>query len=141
MPDQASKTASARLTHRFSPRQFARYAAAITMTAILIQPGYAQIPPDINPTVNNPDKFAWDIFAEINRPALAGQRGVPDPNKKVSDPGLRVWETWKITTPIGSEVFLDRGQRPSPWDQAQVMNASGQPRKFSVATQIYFHER
>jgi hypothetical protein len=69
----------------------------------------AQPVSDPNPAVNSPDKFAWDLFAEINRPALIGSRGIADPTKKVSDPGLRVWETWKITTPIGSEVFLKGG--------------------------------
>ncbi|MGH6838778.1 MAG: hypothetical protein ACREDT_08245 [Methylocella sp.] len=85
---------------------------------------------DPNPAVNNPDKFAWDLFAEINRPALIGSRGIADPNKEVSDPGLRVWETWKITTPIGSEVFLKGGARPAPWDEPQIAAPTGQPRKF-----------
>jgi hypothetical protein len=89
----------------------------------------AQSVVDPNPAANHPDKFAWDLFMEINRPALAGQRGVPDPSKKIGDPGLRVWETWKITTPIGSEVFLEGGKKPAPWDQPQVLE-KGQVRKF-----------
>ena len=37
---------------------------------------------DPNPAINNPDKFAWDRFIEINRPALEGRRGVPDPKHR-----------------------------------------------------------
>lgn len=84
---------------------------------------------DSNPAVNNPDKFAWDLFMEINRPALDGKRGVPDPTKRIGDPGLRVWETWKITTENGNEVFLEKGKRPSAWDEPQMMNIAGKPRK------------
>src|SRR5664280_1482155 len=74
-----------------------------------------QLKADPNPALNNPDKFAWDLFTQLNCPALPGKRGIPDPSKKPGDPGQRLWETWKITTPIGSEVFLERGQRPGPW--------------------------
>jgi hypothetical protein len=99
----------------------------------------AQAVSDPNPAANHPDKFAWDLFIEINRPALAGQRGVPDPSKKIGDPGLRVWETWKITTPIGSEVFLEGGKRPAPWDQPQLLEKGRvrkflSPRKFTFVT-------
>jgi hypothetical protein len=77
----------------------------------------AQTPADPNPAMNNPDKFAWDLFIEI---CLGGQTGYTRSDKKIGDPGLRVWETWKITIPIGSEVFLDRGQKPAPWNQPQT---------------------
>jgi hypothetical protein len=85
---------------------------------------------DQNPTANNPDKFAWDLFVELNRPALEGRRGVPDPNKRHSDPGLRVWETWKITTTNGAEVFLEKGKRPPGWDDPQPKGLDGKIRKF-----------
>ncbi len=75
---------------------------------------------DPNPAVNNPDKFAWDLFIEVNRPALEGKRGVPDPSKRPGDPGLRVWETWKITSTNGNEVFLQNGARPSPWEDVKA---------------------
>lgn len=85
---------------------------------------------DPNPAVNNPDKFAWDLFVEVNRPALEGERGVPDPDKKHGDPGLRVWETWKITTTPGNEVFLKNGKRPEEWDEPQIKSLNGKPEKF-----------
>ncbi|MDR3415795.1 MAG: c-type cytochrome [Nevskia sp.] len=47
------------------------------------------------------DIFSWETFVGLSWPALAGSRGQPDPKKKLSDPGERVWETWKET----SEVF------------------------------------
>ncbi|MBI4638962.1 MAG: hypothetical protein HY727_21705 [Candidatus Rokubacteria bacterium] len=90
----------------------------------------AQSVNDPNPAVNNPDKFAWDLFIEVNRPALVGRRGVPDPNKKHGDPGPRVWETWKITTENGNEVFLDNGRNPGPWETPQAKDAKGNLRKF-----------
>ena len=80
----------------------------------------AQQVTDPNPAVNNPDKVAWDLFVELNRPALEGRRGVPDLTKKHGDAGLRVWETWKITTTPGNEVFLEKGKRPSGWDEPQI---------------------
>jgi hypothetical protein len=41
----------------------------------------AQTPADPNPAMNNPDKFAWDLFIERNRPALTAKWGIPDPIK------------------------------------------------------------
>jgi hypothetical protein len=85
---------------------------------------------DSNPAINNPDKFAWDHFIEINRPALEGRRGEADPTKTVGDAGLRVWQTWKISSENGSEVFLPKGQRPKPWDEPQAKSFDGKPRMF-----------
>jgi len=103
--------------------------AIVAIVGIFAGAAWAQSGVDTNPTVNNPDKFAWDLFVELNRPALPGKRGVPDPSKKPGDPGARVWETWKISTPIGSEIFLDGGRRPANWEQPQALLASGMPRK------------
>jgi hypothetical protein len=110
-------------------RQSFRKLMAISCAAFLIVAGLltarrlvAQSALDPNPALNNPDKFAWDLFIQLNTPALSGQRGVPDPKKKPADSGLRVWETWKLTTPNGNEVFLPGGIRPGPWDQPPVLN-------------------
>lgn len=56
--------------------------------------------------------IAWTLFAEINLPALAGQRGVPDPNQPFGAPGPTVWETWKGM----DEVYLSDGSVPAAWD-------------------------
>jgi hypothetical protein len=100
--------------------------AAVGMVAGI---SVAQNATDPNPAMNNPDKFAWDIFTELNRPAAPGQRGVPDPSKTPGDSGPRVWETWKITTPVGSDVFLSGGRRPADWDSPQLLTAVGLPKK------------
>jgi hypothetical protein len=118
-----TRVASVPPTESVSDASGAAIAASVGRTQTL--PGI-----DGNSVMNNPDKFAWDLFIEINRPALAGKRGVPDPAKKHGDPGTRVWETWKITTPNGSEVFLPKGQRPPAWDVPQIKSLSGSPKKF-----------
>jgi len=89
----------------------------------------AQTASDPSPPTSNPDKFAWELFIEINKPALAGRRGVPDPNRKIGDPGLRVWETWKITSQIGNEVFLNEGKCGPPWDNLRIESVTAKPRK------------
>ncbi|MBZ0274839.1 MAG: hypothetical protein K8I60_01770 [Anaerolineae bacterium] len=69
--------------------------------------------------------FAWQMLAAMNTPALAGQRGVPDPNKQFGDPGPVVWETWKGM----DEVYLPDGSTPLPWN-------SPLPPKVLVDTQM-----
>jgi len=73
------------------------------------------VPVDLpaNPTQADAVNFAWQSFVAVNWPALAGQRGVPDPNKKIGQPGDVVWNTWK--TP--AEVFTANGQKPPGWNQ------------------------
>tara|TARA_R110000850_G_scaffold79512_1_gene171426 strand:- start:2095 stop:3336 length:1242 start_codon:yes stop_codon:yes gene_type:complete len=66
--------------------------------------------------VQNPDKFAWDLFIELNHPALAGQRGVADSKRKLGDSGETVWETWANA---GTEVFQNDGCKPPAWGQWQ----------------------
>lgn len=68
---------------------------------------------DLHPALNNPDKFAWDLFIAINHPAdLNAERGTPDKTKKLGAPGVTVWETWKLAR---TEVFLPNACRPSDW--------------------------
>jgi hypothetical protein len=111
-------------------------AAIATASATTIAPECSVRAADPNPSVNNPDKFAWDLFVEVNRPALEGKRGVPDPKKKHGDPGLRVWETWKITTANGNEVFLEKGKRPAGWDEPLPTAPDGKPRKYLSPTKL-----
>src|SRR5882724_2468010 len=76
----------------------------------------AQPVTEINSAASNPDKFAWDLFVALNAPALKGQRGIPDKNKSYGDRGLRVRETWKVTSGTNNEVFLAEGKEPGKWD-------------------------
>jgi hypothetical protein len=87
---------------------------------------------DPNPAMNNPDKVAWDLFVELNRPALKGKRGVPDPNKKHGALGPRVWETWKQTSTPGNEVFLENGADPGKWDTPQKTSQGELKKVFSL---------
>lgn len=73
--------------------------------------------PNFNTTQRSADIFSWQEFIALNWPALAGQRGVPDPGKKIGDPGPRVWETWKEEY----EVYLEGGQAPLPWNASQEL--------------------
>jgi hypothetical protein len=68
--------------------------------------------------IHSPDRFAWKLFLDINRPALAGKRGEADPAKKIGDPGKTVWETWKLAR---TEVFLPNGEKPQGWDAAEPL--------------------
>jgi hypothetical protein len=52
----------------------------------------------------------WQAFIYLNWPAMQGQRGVPDPNKRFGTPGTTVWETYKTV----HEVFLPYGADPGP---------------------------
>lgn len=67
------------------------------------------------PTLNC---FAWQEFIGLNWPAVAGQRGVPDPQASPADFGNpdatapTVWQTYKAN----SEVFLPGGVMPKPWN-------------------------
>jgi hypothetical protein len=55
-------------------------------------PLLAQQAQDLNPAMNNPDRFAWDLFVEVNRPALARTRGVFDPT--AAPMGGRAYLSW-----------------------------------------------
>src|SRR5271169_968075 len=43
------------------------------------------------------DNFAWRAFIALNWPSLIdpAHRGVPDRARKLGDPGVRVWESFK----------------------------------------------
>jgi len=58
------------------------------------------------------DVFGWQAFIALNWPAAPTGRGRPDASRPIGAAGPRVWETWKETT----EVYLDDGRRPPPWE-------------------------
>ncbi len=88
-------------------------------------------PIDTAMAVNNPDEFAWQLFFGLNRQALPGKAGVPDPAcptiRKYDADRPVVWETWALASggragpvyisPNESEVFKDLGAKPVPWDK------------------------
>lgn len=94
-------------------------------------PGLAQ--QDLHPAMNNPDKFAWGLFVEINHPAdLAAERGTPDKTRKLGDAGVTVWETWKLAR---TEVFLPNACKPADWKQlpAAPRNVAALPVRLASA--------
>lgn len=84
---------------------------------------------DIAMAISNPDEFAWQLFMRISRQAEAGKAGWADRKKsdfRDYDPDRPVvWETWALASggrvlshyskPNRSEVFLDRGAKPTVW--------------------------
>ena len=73
------------------------------------------------------DNFAWRAFIALNWPSKleATERGVPDREQSLGDPGKRVWETFKSDY----ELFQvgDDGRRiaPSPWASYDGRNPCG----------------
>jgi hypothetical protein len=99
-----------------------------TLTAENTQPSGR--PEDTALAVSNPDEFPWRLFLSLNRQALLGKAGEPDPAtptiKDYDEDRPVVWETWALANggragpvyvrPNRSEVFWDRGEKPVPWD-------------------------
>jgi len=59
----------------------------------------------------DPATFAWLLFAYLDWPATAGERGVPDPSAHLGADAPVVWETWKEV----HETYLAGGAKPPPW--------------------------
>lgn len=62
-----------------------------------------------------PDRYAWELFKELNHPARLWSK-CPDPQKKLGDDGPVLWETWRNIAPEAERsVFLPRAAHPGPW--------------------------
>ncbi len=78
----------------------------------------------------DPATAAWQYFAFVNWPELAGHRGVPDPHRAIGDPGPTVWESYKNI----SEVFVKDGARPVRWEvDDEIPTTPLQPAKPTAA--------
>lgn len=86
---------------------------------------------NFNVTQRSADIFSWQEFIALNWPAMTGVRGEPDPDKKISDPGPRVWETWKEEY----EVYRPNGDAPLPWNAAEQMPSACST---GAATKVFF---
>jgi hypothetical protein len=74
---------------------------------------------DSNPAINNPDKFAWELFVALNRPAGNGTRDT-------------VWETWASD----EDVYGDPNRTPL-WPGAAGPTPKGvQPKRLRPITQL-----
>lgn len=75
---------------------------------------------NFNTLQRDADIFSWQEFFALNWPADPAMRGEPDVTKKISDPGPRVWETWKEAY----EVYLKDGAQPKPWNDTEPIPSS-----------------
>jgi hypothetical protein len=88
-----------------------------------------QTPPDIcvpDGFAGNPiqyfDDYSWRAFISMVWPAMAGQRGVPDPAKHIGDiSSPLLFETYKSDW----ELFLPSGAAPSQWGDHAGPNPCG----------------
>jgi hypothetical protein len=107
------------------------FAFAASFVCIALAAGGESTAQDLHPAVNNPDKFAWGLFVAINHPAdLSAERGTPDKAKKLGDPGITVWETWKLAR---TEVYLPNACKPAGWTTAApaVQNVAALATRFA----------
>ncbi|MCL1079523.1 hypothetical protein D5R81_15780 [Parashewanella spongiae] len=87
-------------------------------------------PLDADLAINNPHEYAWKLFFYLNRQSQTGVAGVPDPAQHgisdYQDDIPTVWESWANETGSifilprqanTSEVFLEKGTKPLPWEQ------------------------
>ena len=67
---------------------------------------------DSSYVLQNPDRFAWDLFRAINWPADTTKM-TADTIRQLGDSGMVVWQTWKT----GPEVYRANGHKPEGWFQ------------------------
>lgn len=71
-------------------------------------------PQDTKQALTEPDRYAWRLFIALNWPADMENRRA-DQQKAYGDDGPVVWESWKLSSGRGDEVFLAQGKDPGPW--------------------------
>jgi len=79
---------------------------------VCIPDGFGELP------IEYFDDFSWKSFIALVWPVQNGQRGIPDPAKTVSDPGPKVFETYKAQF----EIFHNDGSVPAPWGVYDSVN-------------------
>ncbi len=57
------------------------------------------------------DRYSWQMFVALNRPARAAQRGQPDCDQPVGAKGPQVWQTYKTV----DQIFLPNAADPGTW--------------------------
>lgn len=70
---------------------------------------------DTKMAIFEPDRYAWELFKELNHPARLWSK-CPDPTKALGDDGPVVWETWRNIAPENARtIFPARAGSPGPW--------------------------
>ena len=98
-------------------------ATAFTMAPLLSAASNPQPPiPNLSPyppqdiplpaNASEVNDFAWKLFVAMNWPELPGQKGIPDESKRIGDPGITVWRSFKTS----GELFQPDGRDPGPWN-------------------------
>jgi hypothetical protein len=98
--------------------------------AALVVPDRIMEIPNLTPDVNKfpeLDNFAWRAFVALNWPSLTdpAHRGVPDRTKSFSDPGPRVWETFKARYELLQTGRDGKPISPQPWATYDAANPCG----------------
>lgn len=68
---------------------------------------------DTQTALNNPDRYAWQLFVALNWPADR-QRCRADRYKQLGDEGMATWQTW----PSRENTFLSGAKKPKSWRRA-----------------------
>lgn len=87
-------------------------------------------PQDTTTAMNQPDLYAWQLFAALNWPAKVSVCAA-DSKKLLGAPGKTVWETWRSK----KDTYLERAAKPKSW--VDGCSASiGAPKTLSVSSQL-----
>jgi hypothetical protein len=71
-------------------------------------------PQDTHAAITTPHLYAWRLFVALNWPANPAMREA-DPKRKFGENAITVWESWKLASGTGDEVFLNGGRDPGDW--------------------------
>lgn len=87
---------------------------------------------DSNYVLENPDRYAWDLFRAVNWPADTTLL-VADTTKILGDSGWVVWQTWKT----GPEVYKADGSKSKDWlDKDFGLRSSQNFQQFSIKARL-----
>ncbi len=73
------------------------------------------------------DNFSWRAFIALNWPARTEPefRGEPDRERRLGDPGPRVWETFKARWEVFQPAAEGKRAEPAPWVRYDGRNPCG----------------
>lgn len=87
---------------------------------------------DSNYVLENPDRYAWDLFRAINWPADTTNL-IADTSLQLGDSGWVVWQTWKT----GPEVYKYDGTAPKAWlDKDFGLRSAQNFQQFSIKARL-----
>ena len=87
-------------------------------------------PQDTTLAMNEPDRYAWQLFAVLNWPADPSTCAA-DPTKALGDPGQVVWELWRSKF----ETYLPNAVEPATWADG-CATASSEAKELAPSAQL-----